>query len=192
MRITAGAVTQLIVKLREAELVTATPSPTDSRSIILALAGSPHPSFTACSTAGFGGRRGAQVRQLIFLFLRGAQTDRPSPHHAVEAYLSPITAPFTLPRPNFFMPKPSTTSAGSTRRPRTLPRTSAAVLVSRTSPETFVIIMPTSRYAHACVGTKTVPVRADPHWHAPPTTLRIAVVAHATQAGALTTRKARP
>jgi DNA-binding MarR family transcriptional regulator len=40
MRITAGAVTQLIAKLREAELVTATPSPTDSRSIILALAGS--------------------------------------------------------------------------------------------------------------------------------------------------------
>jgi DNA-binding MarR family transcriptional regulator len=40
MRITAGAVTQLIAKLREAELVTATPSPTDSRSITLALAGS--------------------------------------------------------------------------------------------------------------------------------------------------------
>lgn len=40
MRITAGAVTQLITKLREAELVTATPSPTDSRSIILALSGS--------------------------------------------------------------------------------------------------------------------------------------------------------
>jgi len=192
MRITAGAVTQLIVKFREAELVTATPSPTDSRSIILALAGSAHPSFTACSIGGFGDRRGAQVRQLIFLFLRGAQTDRPTPHHAVEAYLSPITAPFTFPRPTFFMPKPSTTSAGSTRRPRTLPKTSAAALVSQTSAETFVILMPTSRDAHACVGTKTVPVPADPHWHAPPTTLRIGVVAHATRAGALKTRKARP
>ena len=40
MRITAGAVTQLIAKLREAKLVTTTPSPTDSRSIVYALAGS--------------------------------------------------------------------------------------------------------------------------------------------------------
>lgn len=37
MRITAGAVTQLVAKLREADLVFATPTPTDSRSITLAL-----------------------------------------------------------------------------------------------------------------------------------------------------------
>ncbi|GGK93272.1 hypothetical protein GCM10007382_11840 [Salinibacterium xinjiangense] len=40
MRITAGAVTQLLAKLREAGLVVATPTPTDSRSITLALTGS--------------------------------------------------------------------------------------------------------------------------------------------------------
>ena len=37
MRISAGAVTQLLAKLREADLVVATPTPSDSRSITLAL-----------------------------------------------------------------------------------------------------------------------------------------------------------
>jgi DNA-binding MarR family transcriptional regulator len=37
MRITAGAVTQLLAKLREADLVVATPAPADSRSVTLAL-----------------------------------------------------------------------------------------------------------------------------------------------------------
>ncbi len=39
MRISAGAVTQLLAKLREADLVVATPTPSDSRSITLALTG---------------------------------------------------------------------------------------------------------------------------------------------------------
>ena len=46
MRITAGAVTQLLAKLREAGLVVATPTPTDSRSITLALTGSAQQELT--------------------------------------------------------------------------------------------------------------------------------------------------
>jgi uncharacterized protein YbjT (DUF2867 family) len=54
-------------------------------------------------------RRG--VRQITFLSLQGVQTNRKTPHHAVEAYLRQIGAPYTFLRPNFFMQNLSTTYA---------------------------------------------------------------------------------
>ncbi|GAA1519017.1 uncharacterized protein YbjT (DUF2867 family) [Agromyces terreus] len=46
-------------------------------------------------------RRG--IRQIVFLSLQGVQANRRTPHHAVEAYLKQVDAPYTFLRPNFFM-----------------------------------------------------------------------------------------
>ncbi|MFF2369133.1 SDR family oxidoreductase [Agromyces sp. NPDC058110] len=46
-------------------------------------------------------RRG--IRQIVFLSLQGVQANRKTPHHAVEAYLKQVDAPYTSLRPNFFM-----------------------------------------------------------------------------------------
>ena len=43
------------------------------------------------------------ARQVVFLSLQGVQTNRGTPHHAVEAYLRGVDAPYTFLRPNFFM-----------------------------------------------------------------------------------------
>ena len=58
-------------------------------------------------------RRG--IRQIVFLSLQGVQFNRQTPHHAVEAYLRQVDAPFTLLRPNFFMQNLSTTYADRIR-----------------------------------------------------------------------------
>ena len=54
-------------------------------------------------------RRG--IRQITFLSLQGVQTNRKTPHHAVEAYLRSTSAPYTFLRPNFFMQNLSSTYA---------------------------------------------------------------------------------
>ncbi|WP_062077061.1 SDR family oxidoreductase [Demequina globuliformis] len=46
-------------------------------------------------------RRG--MEQIVFLSLQGVQGNRSTPHHAVEAYLRQVKAPYTMLRPNFFM-----------------------------------------------------------------------------------------
>ncbi|WP_061961154.1 SDR family oxidoreductase [Demequina flava] len=46
-------------------------------------------------------RRG--LKQIAFLSLQGVQGNRSTPHHAVEAYLKEVDAPYTMLRPNFFM-----------------------------------------------------------------------------------------
>ncbi|MGV8910875.1 MAG: SDR family oxidoreductase [Propionicimonas sp.] len=43
------------------------------------------------------------MRQVVFLSLQGVQANRGTPHHAVEAYLRRVDAPYTFLRPNFFM-----------------------------------------------------------------------------------------
>jgi uncharacterized protein YbjT (DUF2867 family) len=58
-------------------------------------------------------RRG--IRQIVFLSLQGVQTNRRTPHHAVEAYLRQVGAPFTFLRPNFFLQNLSTTYADRIR-----------------------------------------------------------------------------
>ena len=58
-------------------------------------------------------RRG--IRQIVFLSLQGVQFNRQIPHHAVEAYLHQVDAPFTLLRPNFFMQNLSTAYADRIR-----------------------------------------------------------------------------
>ncbi len=55
--------------------------------------------------------REAGVRQVVFLSLQGVQANRGTPHHAVEAYLRKVDAPFTFLRPNFFAQNLSTTYA---------------------------------------------------------------------------------
>lgn len=51
------------------------------------------------------------VRQIAFLSLQGVQANRKTPHHAVEAYLRAVGAPWTFLRPNFFMQNLSTVYA---------------------------------------------------------------------------------
>lgn len=55
--------------------------------------------------------REAGIRQVVFLSLQGVQANRGTPHHAVEAYLRKVGAPFTFLRPNFFAQNLSTTYA---------------------------------------------------------------------------------
>lgn len=45
----------------------------------------------------------ARLKQIAFLSLQGVQGNRSTPHHAVEAYLKKVRAPYTMLRPNFFM-----------------------------------------------------------------------------------------
>ncbi|WP_062070249.1 SDR family oxidoreductase [Demequina sediminicola] len=45
----------------------------------------------------------ARMKQVAFLSLQGVQGNRSTPHHAVEAYLRKVKAPYTMLRPNFFM-----------------------------------------------------------------------------------------
>ncbi len=59
--------------------------------------------------------REAGVGQVAFLSLQGVQVNRGTPHHAVEAYLRKVGAPYTFLRPNFFMQNLSTTYAGRIR-----------------------------------------------------------------------------
>lgn len=59
-------------------------------------------------------RRG--VRQVAFLSLQGVQTNRSTPHHAVEQHLRRSGAPFTNLRPNFFMQNLITAYADEIRR----------------------------------------------------------------------------
>lgn len=54
-------------------------------------------------------------RQVVFLSLQGVQANRGTPHHAVEAYLRRLRAPFTFLRPNFFMQNLSSTYAAEIR-----------------------------------------------------------------------------
>lgn len=56
-----------------------------------------------------------RFRQSVFLSLQGVQVNRRTPHHAVEAYLRQIDAPYTFLRPNFFMQNLSTTYAADIR-----------------------------------------------------------------------------
>lgn len=56
-----------------------------------------------------------RVRQIVFLSLQGVQANRRTPHHAVEAYLRRVGAPYTFLRPNFFMQNLSTTYADEIR-----------------------------------------------------------------------------
>jgi uncharacterized protein YbjT (DUF2867 family) len=56
-----------------------------------------------------------KVRQIVFLSLQGVQTNRKTPHHAVEQYLKQVNAPYTSLRPNFFMQNLSTTYAAEIR-----------------------------------------------------------------------------
>ena len=58
-------------------------------------------------------RRG--VRHIVFLSLQGVQTNRKTPHHAVESYLRSTAAPYIFLRPNFFMQNLSTTYAARIR-----------------------------------------------------------------------------
>lgn len=51
----------------------------------------------------------AGIRHIVFLSLQGVQFNTATPHHAVEAYLTSRSAPFTFLRPNFFMQNLSTT-----------------------------------------------------------------------------------
>lgn len=62
--------------------------------------------FPLVDTAGEVG-----IRQVVFLSLQGVQANRGTPHHAVEAYLRKLDAPYTFLRPNFFMQNLSTTYA---------------------------------------------------------------------------------
>ncbi|MCA0294808.1 MAG: SDR family oxidoreductase [Actinobacteria bacterium] len=55
--------------------------------------------------------REARIRQVVFLSLQGVQANRGTPHHAIEAYLRKVDAPYTFLRPNFFMQNLSTTYA---------------------------------------------------------------------------------
>ena len=55
--------------------------------------------------------REAGVRQVVFLSLQGVQANRGTPHHAVEAYLRRLHAPYTFLRPNFFAQNLATTYA---------------------------------------------------------------------------------
>ena len=57
----------------------------------------------------------AGMKQLVFLSLQGVQANRRTPHHAVEAYLRSVNAPYTFLRPNFFMQNLSTTYAKDIR-----------------------------------------------------------------------------
>ena len=56
-----------------------------------------------------------EIRQIVFLSLQGVRANRRTPHHAVEAYLRRVGAPFTFLRPNFFMQNLSTTYADRIR-----------------------------------------------------------------------------
>jgi len=53
--------------------------------------------------------RRRNIRQIVFLSLQGVQSNRSTPHHAVEQYLKNSGAPYTFLRPNFFMQNLSTT-----------------------------------------------------------------------------------
>ncbi|MFC5932137.1 SDR family oxidoreductase [Cryobacterium melibiosiphilum] len=53
----------------------------------------------------------ANIRQIVFLSLQGVQSNRKTPHHAVEKYLRQQNVPYTFLRPNFFMQNLSTTYA---------------------------------------------------------------------------------
>lgn len=55
------------------------------------------------------------IRQTVFLSMQGVQLNRATPHHAVEAYMRDIDAPYTFLRPNFFMQNLSTTYAAEIR-----------------------------------------------------------------------------
>jgi uncharacterized protein YbjT (DUF2867 family) len=55
--------------------------------------------------------RGSGISQIVFLSLQGVQANRATPHHAVEAYLRKLDAPYTFLRPNFFAQNLSTTYA---------------------------------------------------------------------------------
>lgn len=55
------------------------------------------------------------VAHVVFLSLQGVQANRGTPHHAVEAYLRRVGAPYTFLRPNFFMQNLSTVYAGEIR-----------------------------------------------------------------------------
>lgn len=55
--------------------------------------------------------REAGIRHIVFLSLQGVQMNRGTPHHAVEAFLRKVDAPFTFLRPNFFAQNLSTTYA---------------------------------------------------------------------------------
>jgi uncharacterized protein YbjT (DUF2867 family) len=59
--------------------------------------------------------RDAGVEQVVFLSLQGVQANRATPHHAVEARLRELDAPYTFLRPNFFMQNLSTTYADEIR-----------------------------------------------------------------------------
>lgn len=56
------------------------------------------------------------LRQIVFLSLQGVQTNRATPHHAVEQYLRRTGSPYTHLRPNFFMQNLATTYAGHIRQ----------------------------------------------------------------------------
>ncbi|MGV8909720.1 MAG: SDR family oxidoreductase [Propionicimonas sp.] len=55
------------------------------------------------------------LRQIVFLSLQGVQTNRGTPHYAVEQYLRSTDSPYTFLRPNFFMQNLATTYAASIR-----------------------------------------------------------------------------
>lgn len=59
--------------------------------------------------------RRAGIAQIVFLSLQGVQANRATPHHAVEAHLRRLDAPYTFLRPNFFMQNLSTTYADEIR-----------------------------------------------------------------------------
>jgi uncharacterized protein YbjT (DUF2867 family) len=56
------------------------------------------------------------LRQIVFLSLQGVQTNRGTPHYAVEQYLRHTGSPYTCLRPNFFMQNLVTTYAASIRQ----------------------------------------------------------------------------
>lgn len=55
------------------------------------------------------------IRHIVFLSLKGVTHNKAMPHHAVEAYLRQLDAPYTFLRPNFFMQNLSTVYAADIR-----------------------------------------------------------------------------
>ena len=55
------------------------------------------------------------LRQIVFLSLQGVQTNRRTPHYAVEQHLRRTGSPYTCLRPNFFMQNLATTYAADIR-----------------------------------------------------------------------------
>jgi uncharacterized protein YbjT (DUF2867 family) len=55
------------------------------------------------------------LRQIVFLSLQGVQTNRGTPHYAVEQFLRRTGSPYTFLRPNFFMQNLATTYAADIR-----------------------------------------------------------------------------